>query len=772
MKPSYIVLSLAFIAVLFFSCQKEVDYVNRAPEEANSILREENAKLKKAVTYALRQVYLAGQVLDEAGVPVTGALVKAGSKEVYTDNNGFYNFRASITVNRDYALVTVKKKGYMHGFKTFTPSKKEKISHNVDIVLQQRPAANIINSGTGGSVTIDGKIGLVFPENSIVTKQGHAYTGEVRIEGRYIDPQAENFSQIMPGMLSGLNSAGQLRAMISFGMASIDLYDASGNELEVAPGKLVKMEMPASPGSPATIPLWHFNETYGIWIQAGHATKDDGKYTAEVNHFSIWNLDLEENSFELNLQFVAGDSSFPLSSRKVEISNASTGDLLGTFQTDARGEATLINCPSNIELKLTIPFKCRSFEKILAPLTASRLEKVKVSAPPAEVTVFSLNGILYNCNNDILKNHPFEIRLNNGSLTSYQLTSDEQGKYDASIVLCKNTNEISIRAYSYINNEFRFSPSETITPGDNIYSPVICYELSQGSQYDDEDEVIFPDAKLENTVRGKIAKPSGAILHKDVKNITFLDISLKGIKNLQGLEHFISLDSLYAYSNAIEDIGPVRQLTRLKCILVSNNKLDDSAVDIIKGLPDMQYVSIGANVNITSILPLAGLTELTGLNLQSTKVTDISVIRNFPHLVDLSLSKNNLGNIAEVAGLIKLERLWMDSTNVQDISVIANLTNLKVFHASGNNISDISPLENCREIQHLNLHTNSITDISPLKNMNALRGVFISKNQLTTISPVLKNYPLLADFDIINGNSIPTAEINTFKSLNPDCTVK
>ncbi|MEI9809360.1 MAG: hypothetical protein WDO16_16645 [Bacteroidota bacterium] len=68
-------------------------------------------------------------------------------------------------------------------------------------------------------------------------------------------------------------------------MASVELYDEAGNKLQVAPGKTVSMEMPAPAGSNNEIPLWHFNETYGLWIQAGIATKNGNVFVAEVNHF-------------------------------------------------------------------------------------------------------------------------------------------------------------------------------------------------------------------------------------------------------------------------------------------------------------------------------------------------------------------------------------------------------------------------------------------------------------------------------------------------------
>jgi hypothetical protein len=98
-------------------------------------------------------------------------------------------------------------------------------------------------------------------------------------------------------VLGGLNDQNQMQALQSFGMAIVELKDASGHPLQLAPGKKATLKLPAPANSPATIPLWHFNEKYGLWIQAGVATKTGDSYTAEVNHFSTWNLDLDISNF-------------------------------------------------------------------------------------------------------------------------------------------------------------------------------------------------------------------------------------------------------------------------------------------------------------------------------------------------------------------------------------------------------------------------------------------------------------------------------------------
>ena len=135
----------------------------------------------------------------------------------------------------------------------------------------------------------------------------------------------------------------------------VELRDASGNPLQLAPGKKAILKLPAPANSPATSPLWHFNEKYGLWIQAGVATKTGDTYTAEVNHFSTWNFDSGIPGFTLDLQF------------KDPLGNALSGvianlymdgDKLISFYSDNEGKATLRNCPASKPLTIKTIFQC------------------------------------------------------------------------------------------------------------------------------------------------------------------------------------------------------------------------------------------------------------------------------------------------------------------------------------------------------------------------------------------------------------------------------
>jgi hypothetical protein len=84
------------------------------------------------------------------------------------------------------------------------------------------------------------------------------------VYARYINPTADNFLGIMPGILAGLDADNDLVGMVSLGMLSVELEDDAGNALEIAGGKTVKVTMPAAIDAPATIPLGILMKPMGL----------------------------------------------------------------------------------------------------------------------------------------------------------------------------------------------------------------------------------------------------------------------------------------------------------------------------------------------------------------------------------------------------------------------------------------------------------------------------------------------------------------------------
>jgi hypothetical protein len=83
--------------------------------------------------------------------------------------------------------------------------------------------------------------------------------------------------------------------LYSYGILRVVMTGAAGESLQLAPGQTstLVVDIPESQlaTAPATIPLWYFDETAGVWQEEGQATRQGDKYTGTVKHFTDWNCD-------------------------------------------------------------------------------------------------------------------------------------------------------------------------------------------------------------------------------------------------------------------------------------------------------------------------------------------------------------------------------------------------------------------------------------------------------------------------------------------------
>ena len=167
--------------------------------------------------------------------------------------------------------------------------------------------------------------------------------------------------------------------------------------------------------------------------------------------------------------------------------------------------------------------------------------------------------------------------------------------------------------------------------------------------------VTFADPALEAMIRGAMGKTEGDITLAEAQAVTRMNFSNEiqsyiseetPIKDLSGLENFISLESLDLSSHAVTDISPLQELTKLTTLSLAGNPVAD-------------------------VSPLAGLTKLKVLMLSGSKAQDYSVLSN----------------------LVNLQVLMLDNSTISDLTPLAGLTNLRQLHLANSTIEDLYPLE-------------------------------------------------------------------------------
>ncbi len=88
--------------------------------------------------------------------------------------------------------------------------------------------------------------------------------------------------------------------------------------------------------------------------------------------------------------------------------------------------------------------------------------------------------------------------------------------------------------------------------------------------------IAFEDVALGDQIKRVLNKSREENVYKDeISNIKALIMIQKGIRSLEGLQHFVNLEELYLNYNYIEDLTPLEGLHRLKLVNLTGNMVRD-----------------------------------------------------------------------------------------------------------------------------------------------------------------------------------------------------
>lgn len=282
---------------------------------------------------------LSGFVRDQNGNALSDVTVTSGAVSVTTDAQGGFAL-SSVKTNNGRTIVKFEKAYYMDVVRSA-----EQVDGDIwEVVMVKKDTWGSYNytstnfdSSYGKSTTVD-DMTVELQADGFKVEGGGNYTGVVYEDMLYLDPDAANFGDMMPGGdlaaertdVNGAENAGQQVQLVSYGMTKVDLTGDQGQKLNLADGKPATMTFPvpdkfqklADAGTPlpAEIPLWSFDEEKGLWIEEGMATYDAtyNVYVGTVPHFSWVNLDYPEVRVRLTIT-VKDDKGNKLPGIKVDI---------------------------------------------------------------------------------------------------------------------------------------------------------------------------------------------------------------------------------------------------------------------------------------------------------------------------------------------------------------------------------------------------------------------------------------------------------------------
>lgn len=358
-----------------------------------------------------------GQVVDEAGAPVSAASVTSGTGVATSDANGLFVLKNAV-VPQSRLVVLAKKAGYFTAARAETP--KAGGATRTKLFLMSNTTTATVSSSAGGTVNVTGGGSVKFEAASFRTASGSAYSGTVKVAARYLDPAAPSFADFFAGDNLAQTADGGEAALISCGVLRVEVTGQNGEALTLDAAKPATITYPKpanNPSAPATMPLWYFDETLGLWKEEGSATLQSGKYVGTVTHFTDWNLDYNGEIGEVELRVICNGAPVQGVAVKVE------GFFYKTAYSDEQGKVHFVRAPADKEMTILIRpedndglyYITNPVKVTIAPNQLTDIGDITLNSPcPA-----SLTGRLVDCDGK-----PIEglVTIESGSDLSYTYT--------------------------------------------------------------------------------------------------------------------------------------------------------------------------------------------------------------------------------------------------------------------------------------------------------------------------------------------------------------
>ena len=300
---TFMFMALLMMLMTFASCSKLQDLLNEGDDDDDD---DGGINPPELVEGRMEDIALSGIVRDASGTPIEGVSIVSGSSAATTNTDGFFEFDQIqvVSVLNDRSVVRFSKAGYFDVVRSMDADDDAADGASWEVVMckkENNDFTSIKTYSSSSDQTLQaGEMKIDMPQDGYkVDGTGLSYTGKVKSEMVYLDPNNERFSEMMPGGdLAAVRSDNSSAQLVSYGMTDLNMYAENGDKLQLKDGSKAKLTFPIPAGMgenpPASIPLWSFNEKTGLWEEEGSATLQGNVYVGEVAHFSWVNLDYPE----------------------------------------------------------------------------------------------------------------------------------------------------------------------------------------------------------------------------------------------------------------------------------------------------------------------------------------------------------------------------------------------------------------------------------------------------------------------------------------------
>ncbi|WP_300408869.1 cell wall-binding repeat-containing protein [Lagierella sp.] len=205
------------------------------------------------------------------------------------------------------------------------------------------------------------------------------------------------------------------------------------------------------------------------------------------------------------------------------------------------------------------------------------------------------------------------------------------------------------------------------------------------------------------------------------------EIGIK-VKDISELEYATNLEWFSAVYQIFTDLTPLKNANKMV---------------------HLDLRSLGTDENrVTDISPLKNMTELEFLNLSDAKIEDTSILSNFTKMKILNLSFTRIDNYDFASNMKDLEYIRSDFSPIRSLEPLRGLTKLKTILASApkvdytkpineNLIDSVEPLKDSTSLEEVDLGGHHVKDVSSLKGLVNLKKLVLTNNRIEDLEPLL-----------------------------------
>jgi hypothetical protein len=426
-----------------------------------------------------------GTVVDKNNNPIENVTITVGNSIASTDSNGVFIIN-NANVNERFAYIKASKAGYIHGSRAVVPSSG---TNKITIMLLDETVIGTTNSGSQETFNLDNGASVSL-EGEYIKEDGTAYSGSVDVIMHHLNPENENMSNQMPGMLYAANSQNEERMLQTYGMLAVELRGSGGEDINLAEGSTAEIRVPLAANlvasAPATIPLWYFDETHGYWIEDGQANLVGNEYVGTVTHFSFWNYDAQFPAVNLCIN-VVDENDNPISNLSITLTHSNSDYLYPTSSgyTNENGEVCgLVPSNETLELNAYSYDACGSntiYTSNIGPFsTDSTITIVIPIQDNPEIITETITGNFNDCNgNPVIDGY---VNLTYGNQSYIDIVND--GNFEITLIRCAGDDTFQISGADYTNLQTTGDINYTFTtPTTNIGSITSCNDVTEFIYY-------------------------------------------------------------------------------------------------------------------------------------------------------------------------------------------------------------------------------------------------------------------------------------------------